>query len=167
MLLLKRVDARVLLVLGFSMIAIGSWIDTGLTHDWISGDFMPSQLIEAVGLAFAITALITFGVANITPPQAAAIATTIQIARLLGIEGNSAEEFARLLAGLAAAQGEEVVRDGASVVQSGGRLLYNVTEAETLFGAWNALWEGMAALHNRDLKLSAERRGGGIAWSIG
>jgi DHA2 family multidrug resistance protein len=89
-LLLKRVDARVLLVLGFSMIAIGSWIDTGLTHDWISGDFMPSQLIEAVGLAFAITALITFGVANITPPQAAAIATTIQIARLLGNEiGNA------------------------------------------------------------------------------
>jgi DHA2 family multidrug resistance protein len=89
-LLLKRVDARVLLVFGFLMIAIGSWIDTGLTHDWISGDFMPSQLIEAVGLAFAITALITFGVANITPPQAAAIATTIQIARLLGNEiGNA------------------------------------------------------------------------------
>jgi DHA2 family multidrug resistance protein len=89
-LLLKRIDARILLVFGFSMIAIGSWIDTGLTHDWISGDFMISQLIEAVGLAFAITALITFSVANITPPQAAAIAATIQIARLLGNEIGSA-----------------------------------------------------------------------------
>ena len=89
-LLLKRIDARVLLVFGFSMIAIGSWIDTGLTHDWVSGDFMVSQLIEAVGLAFGITALITFGVANITPPQAAAIAATIQIARLLGNEIGSA-----------------------------------------------------------------------------
>jgi len=37
-----------------------------------------------------ITALITFGVANITPPQAAAIAATIQIARLLGNEIGSA-----------------------------------------------------------------------------
>ena len=89
-LLLKRIDARVLLVFGFSMIAIGSWIDTGLTHDWIGEDFMASQLVEAVGLAFAITALITFAVANITPPQAAAIAATIQIARLLGNEIGSA-----------------------------------------------------------------------------
>ncbi len=71
-LLLKRVDARVLVVFGFAMIVLGSWIDTGLTHDWIGEDFMVSQLIEAIGFAFAITALITFGVANITPPQAAA-----------------------------------------------------------------------------------------------
>jgi MFS transporter, DHA2 family, multidrug resistance protein len=89
-LLLKRIDARMLLAFGFSMIAIGSWIDTGLTHDWASGDFMVSQLIEAIGLAFAITALITFAVANITPPLAAAIATLIQIARLLGNEIGSA-----------------------------------------------------------------------------
>jgi len=89
-LLLKQIDARVLLVFGFSMIAIGSWINTGLTHDWASGDFTVSQLIEAVGLAFGLTALITFGVANITPPQAAAIATTIQIARFLGSEIGSA-----------------------------------------------------------------------------
>jgi len=60
-LLLKRIDARVLLMFGFSMIAVGSWIDGGLTHDWFSEDFRVSQLIEAVGLAFAITALITFG----------------------------------------------------------------------------------------------------------
>ena len=85
-LLLKRIDARVLVVFGFSMIAIGSWLDTGLTHDWVSEDFIVSQLVEAVGLAFAITALITFAVANITPVLAAAMATTIQIARLLGNE---------------------------------------------------------------------------------
>ena len=89
-LLLKRVDARLLLVFGFSMIAIGSWIDVGLTHDWIGDDFMVSQCIEAVGLAFAITALITFTIANITMAQAAAIAATIQIARLIGNEFGSA-----------------------------------------------------------------------------
>ena len=89
-LLLKRIDARVLVVFGFSMIAIGSWLDTALTHDWVGEDFLVSQLVQAVGLAFAITALITFGVANITPPQAAAIAAIIQIARLLGNEiGNA------------------------------------------------------------------------------
>ena len=89
-LLLKRIDARLLLVFGFAMIAIGSWLDTGLTHDWIGGDFLVSQLVEAVGLAFAITAAIAFVVANITPPQAAAIAATIQIARLIGSEFGTA-----------------------------------------------------------------------------
>ena len=89
-LLLKRIDARLLLVFGATMLSIGSWIQTGLTHDWVSGDFMVSQLIEAVGLAFAITSVIAFAVANITPTQAAAIATMIQIARWLGSEIGSA-----------------------------------------------------------------------------
>lgn len=85
-LLLRRVDARLLLAIGFATIAAGSWMDTGLTHDWAAGDFLPSQCVEAVGLAFAITALVTFVVANITPAQAAAIAATLQIARLMGAE---------------------------------------------------------------------------------
>lgn len=84
--MLRWVDARLLLALGFALIAVGSWMDTGLTHDWANGDFLPSQIVEAVGLAFAITALITFAIANITPPQAAAIAATIQTARLFGNE---------------------------------------------------------------------------------
>jgi DHA2 family multidrug resistance protein len=83
---LRRIDARLLLALGFALIAIGSWMDTGLTHDWANGDFLPSQIVGAVGLALAITALITFAVSNITPPQAAAIAATIQTARLFGNE---------------------------------------------------------------------------------
>jgi DHA2 family multidrug resistance protein len=83
---LRRIDARLLLTFGFALIAIGSWIDTGLTHDWASGDFLPSQIVEAMGLAIGITALVTFAVANITPVQAPAIAATIQIARLFGIE---------------------------------------------------------------------------------
>ena len=85
-LLLKRIDARLLLVFGATMISIGSWIETGLTHDWVGGDFIASQLIEAVGFAFAITSVIAFAVANVTPAQAAAIAATIQIARWLGNE---------------------------------------------------------------------------------
>lgn len=83
---LRRVDARLLLAIGFALIAVGSWMDTGLTHDWAGGDFLPSQIVEAVGLAIGITSLVTFAVSNITPPQAAAIAATIQTARLFGIE---------------------------------------------------------------------------------
>jgi DHA2 family multidrug resistance protein len=89
-LLLRWIDARLMLTIGFAMIALGSWMDTGLTHDWAGGDFLPSQCVEAVGLAFAITALVTYAIANIVPAQAAAIATVIQIARLLGAEIGSA-----------------------------------------------------------------------------
>lgn len=85
-LLLRWVDARLMLVAGFATIAIGSWMNTGITHDWAGGDFLPAQCVEAVGLSFAITALVTYAIANIVPAQAAAIAATIQIARLMGAE---------------------------------------------------------------------------------
>jgi MFS transporter, DHA2 family, multidrug resistance protein len=95
---LRRLDARLLLTVGFALIAIGSWMNTGLTHDWVGGDFLPSQIVEAVGLAIGITALVTFAVANITPAQAPAIAATIQVARLLGIEVGTAfmQTFVRM-----------------------------------------------------------------------
>ena len=57
-LLLRRIDARVLVAFGFALIAYASWRNTGLTHDWAGGDFLPSQIVGAVGLAFGITALI-------------------------------------------------------------------------------------------------------------
>jgi DHA2 family multidrug resistance protein len=89
-LLLRRTDARILIALGFALIAYGSWLDTGLTHDWVGRDFLPSQIVEAVGLSLGITALIVFGVSNITPADAPTIAAMIQIARLLGNEAGSA-----------------------------------------------------------------------------
>jgi len=87
---LRYIDARLMLALGLSVIAIGCWMDTELTHDWAAADFLPSQLVEAVGLALGITSLITFGVANITPAWAVTIAGLIQTGRLLGNEIGSA-----------------------------------------------------------------------------
>jgi DHA2 family multidrug resistance protein len=89
-LVLRWIDARLLIAFGFAVIALGSWMDSGLTHDWANADFLPSQIVEAVGLAVSITALVTYAVANITPPQAAAIAATIQTSRLFGAELGSA-----------------------------------------------------------------------------
>jgi MFS transporter, DHA2 family, multidrug resistance protein len=84
--LLRRIDARILIAIGFALIAFASWFNTGLTHDWAGGDFLPSQIVGAVGLAFGITALVVFGVANITPADAPTIAAVIQIGRLFGNE---------------------------------------------------------------------------------
>jgi DHA2 family multidrug resistance protein len=87
---LRYLDARLMLALGLSMIAVGSWMDTQLTHDWAAPDFLPSQLVEAVGLALGITSLVTFAVSNITPAWAVTIAGLIQTGRLLGNEIGSA-----------------------------------------------------------------------------
>lgn len=96
--LLRYIDARLMLALGLSVIAVGSWMDTDLTHDWAAGDFLPSQLVEAVGLALSITAVVTFGIANITPALAVTIAGLIQTARVLGSEIGSAfiQTFTRI-----------------------------------------------------------------------
>jgi hypothetical protein len=90
-----------------------------------------------------------------------------EMAALIGLGGNGAEDFAALLAALAAAQGEEVERDGTTVTQHGWRLMQGVAAGDTLFAAWNALWEGAAAVHNRGLRVAAERRADGIVWRIG
>ena len=91
-----------------------------------------------------------------------------EMASLLGITGDSAGDFAGLLGAFAAAQGEEVdIAGTASVVQSGWRLMRDVAGADAMFPAWNALWEGALAVHNRDLKLIAEHDGGKIVWHIG
>jgi MFS transporter, DHA2 family, multidrug resistance protein len=72
------------------MLVIGRWIETGLTHDWVGGDFMVSQLIEAVGLAFCDHLGDRLRRRQRRSGAAAAVATTIQIARWLGSEIGSA-----------------------------------------------------------------------------
>ncbi len=90
-----------------------------------------------------------------------------ETAELLGIEGASADAFAQLLAALSAAQGERVERDGTRIVQHGWRLLDGVpVPREKAFAAWNALWQGALAVHNRTLTLASELSGGDIVWEV-
>ena len=95
---LRYLDARLLLAVGLATQAVGSWMDTGLTHDWAGDDFLPSQLVEAVGLALSITSVVIFSVSNITPARAVTIAGLIQTGRLLGSEIGSAfiQSFVRI-----------------------------------------------------------------------
>jgi len=92
-------------------------------------------------------------------------------AELLGMDSTDADGFAACLAALAVAQGEDVAlrreNDVPTVVQQGWRLMDGIALPEpALFRAWNALWEGALAAHNRDLRLVTEREGGTIVWRI-
>jgi len=90
-----------------------------------------------------------------------------ETAELLGIADSTANDFARLLATLAASQGEAIRIEGNSVVQSGWRLMDAIPlDGEMAFNAWNALWQGMLAVHNRDLTLETDRSGGNVIWTV-
>jgi hypothetical protein len=86
----------------------------------------------------------------------------------IGIAGDSAEDFARYLSALAAAQGEKVGMRGSVVTQQGWRLMAGValSDSAAAFRAWNALWEGALAAHNRFLRLETECSGETIVWRV-
>jgi hypothetical protein len=89
-------------------------------------------------------------------------------AALLGIAGDGPSEFARYLAALLAAQGEQAEAGESAVVQSGWKLMQGVptTDPDAAFRAWHALWEGALAAHNRFLKLDTDRSGDRTIWRI-
>lgn len=89
-----------------------------------------------------------------------------EVAALQGIEGTSGTDFAQILGQVLAAQGEEVQIDGNVVRQIGWRLMAGLEVPAGGVRAWNRLWEGMAAAHDRNLRLCFERHGGGFTWTI-
>ena len=91
-----------------------------------------------------------------------------ETAAMLGIAGDSAEVFACYLSALAIAQGELAAVRGDTVTQENWRLMRGVAlaDGDAAFRAWNALWEGALAAHNRFLRLKTERSGETIVWRI-
>lgn len=86
---------------------------------------------------------------------------------LLGVADNSANSFANYLIALASAQGEEIEATPTAVTQKTWRLMEGIDlESDAPFRAWNALWEGALAAHNRQLALQTSREGGTIMWKI-
>jgi hypothetical protein len=96
-------------------------------------------------------------------------------ARLIGLQffeetakSIGTTDFARYLAAIAAAQGENVeIRNGA-IVQHGWKLMQGVslTNRPAAFEAWNSLWEGALAAYDRDLSLHTQFDGENIVWRI-
>jgi MFS transporter, DHA2 family, multidrug resistance protein len=84
--LLRRVDGRWVLALGSALIGIACWMATGLTSQWATSDFLPSQILQAIGQSFALTALLALLIRNFNPANALAIGCLLQISRLFGGE---------------------------------------------------------------------------------
>jgi DHA2 family multidrug resistance protein len=84
--LLRRVDARWILALGTILIGVACLMATNLTSQWATDDFLPSQILQAIGQSFALTALIALVVQSIHPADALTIGSLLQISRLFGGE---------------------------------------------------------------------------------
>ena len=59
---------------------------TGLTQDWATDDFLPSQILQAIGQSFALTAVVVLAVKSMNPADVLTIGTLFQTVRLFGGE---------------------------------------------------------------------------------
>jgi DHA2 family multidrug resistance protein len=84
--LLKRTDARWTLGFGTVLIGVACLMATDLTSQWATLDFLPSQIMQAIGQSFALTALIVLIVRSINPADALTVGCLLQISRLFGGE---------------------------------------------------------------------------------
>jgi DHA2 family multidrug resistance protein len=86
-LMLRRSDPRLVSCIGFIFISIAClMVAHGLTAQWNSEQFLPSQLLQAVGQSFALSGIVFFGVLHLRPQDALTFGAALQTARLMGGE---------------------------------------------------------------------------------
>lgn len=95
---------------------------------------------------------------------------------LLGLSGHGPAAFAEYLCRMARAMGDSPAlrhEAGAILVETSGLRLLDGLERPppAIFTSWNGLWEGAAAVHDRQLRFTAEARAdkgdGAWRWRIG
>jgi DHA2 family multidrug resistance protein len=90
-LMMQRSDARLVASMGFIFICIAClMVGYQLTPLWGSTEFIPSQLLQALGQSFALSGVVFFGVLHIRLEDAFTFGAVLQTARLLGGEMGNA-----------------------------------------------------------------------------
>lgn len=84
--LLRFMDARIPLAVGFALIGAACFMAAKLTGVWVSGDLLPSQALQAVGQSLGLTSLVWFATRHLDPAEALTFGAFLQTARLLGGE---------------------------------------------------------------------------------
>ena len=84
-LMLRRSDARMVASIGLAFVSVACLIVAyNLTPIWGSYEFLPSQLLQALGQSFALSGIIFFAVLHLRPQDALTFGAVIQTARLFG-----------------------------------------------------------------------------------
>ena len=82
-LLLRYIDARLLLAGGLFTFALGAYMATYITSDWYIADFLPSQLVQACAFPFIMPPLVLITTSLVTPANAASGGALFNIIRSL------------------------------------------------------------------------------------
>jgi DHA2 family multidrug resistance protein len=83
--MLRRMDPRLVSSFGFILIALACLlVSRGLTPLWSSDEFLPSQLMQALGQSLALSGVVFFAVLHLRPEDAITFGAAIQTARLMG-----------------------------------------------------------------------------------
>jgi MFS transporter, DHA2 family, multidrug resistance protein len=88
--ILRFIDARWTMALGFAMVGCACFMAGQLTDNWIGEDFLPSQLLQAVGQSFGLTSLIWFSRKHLEPSEIFTFGAVLQTGRLFGAQLGSA-----------------------------------------------------------------------------
>jgi DHA2 family multidrug resistance protein len=80
--LMRRIDAKIVLIIGLSAFAAAGLLGTQVTHDWALGDFVPMVLLQSLGQSFTLLPIIVTALSNADPTRATAFAAYIQVMRL-------------------------------------------------------------------------------------
>jgi DHA2 family multidrug resistance protein len=90
-LMLRRSDPRLVGSIGFVFISVAClMVAYTITPTWGSLQFLPSQLLQAVGQSFALSGVVFFGVLHLKPQDALTFGAALQTARIMGGEIGSA-----------------------------------------------------------------------------
>lgn len=89
-LVLRRIDARVMLTVGMSLVLLACLMASRLTSIWSESDFIPSMLLQALGQTMVLTSLIFLMVRHLNPALVITFGAVVQTSRLMGGELASA-----------------------------------------------------------------------------
>jgi DHA2 family multidrug resistance protein len=88
---LRRFDPRIAAGIGLCLVGFACMsVAYALTPSWGSDQFLPSQLLQAVGQSFALSGMVFIGVLNLRLEDALTFGAMLQTARLFGGEVGTA-----------------------------------------------------------------------------
>ncbi|HYZ63866.1 MAG TPA: MFS transporter [Acetobacteraceae bacterium] len=83
---LRWVEPRLMLAAGTALIGVACLMGTDLTSQWATDDFLPSQILQAIGQSLALTSILVLIVRSFTPADVLTGGSLVQISRLFGGE---------------------------------------------------------------------------------